>query len=280
MSWLSCKIQVSNVVFQEVLIAELSQIGFDSFQQEDDRLLAFVEKSGFEQSSFEAILSKYEDNGVKSLGWEDLPDINWNEEWEKNFDPVEIADRIRIRAPFHESKPEFEFEILLTPKMAFGTGHHATTYQMLEKMLELDFKEKNVFDYGCGTGILLLLASKLGAKQLFGIDCEKQAIENATEILKDNECWPVSIVQGDKNAFKGKEFDIVLANINKNVLLDSLDELAASTKTKGQLLMSGILKKDLPDMLDSYSNYFQHIETRLKDDWAIILFERNETKIS
>lgn len=268
-------ISANDQLLREMLIAELAEVSFDSFEERDAELRAYIAESAYSKEVVEAVLTRYQSFGQpKLLSAGLMPEKNWNEEWERNFDPVEIANRIRIRAPFHESNPNFEFEILLMPKMAFGTGHHATTFQMLEKMLECDFSGKNVLDYGCGTAVLALLAEKLGAASILAIDNDDWATRNAKEILSQNNCTKTTVLEGEKESFAGKQFDWILANINKNVLKDSLQTLTASCNQGGQLLMSGLLADDVEEMKEAYSKNFSCVEDRIKDNWAVIHFEK------
>jgi len=275
LKFLEVTISAQDQLLREMLIAELAEVSYDSFEERSTQLLAYIDESIYSEDVVTEILSRYQNFGKPALiSAELLPDKNWNEEWERNFDPVEIAERIRIRAPFHPSKEDFEYEILLMPKMAFGTGHHATTFQMLEKMLECDFTGSEVLDYGCGTAVLALMAEKRGAKTVLAIDNDDWATRNAKEVLLQNNCRKITVLEGEKELFEGKHFDWVLANINKNVLLDSLVTLANTCKVGGQLLMSGILADDVEEMIEVYSDEFLWKESRLKDNWAVIHFEK------
>ncbi len=275
MKYTEVKIAVKEQFLKEILIAELVDLGYDSFQEEEEQLLAFVVSETYDEAKVCELLARYQSMGVCSfIEAKPMPIKNWNEEWESNFDPVEIAGRIRIRAPFHESKPDFEHEILLMPKMAFGTGHHATTFQMLEQMLDFDFTDLSVLDYGCGTAVLALMAERLGAKEIFANDIDEWAVNNAKEILNDNKCTKVVVEKGEKDLFQNMRFDVVLANINKNVLLDSKPDLAKVLQAGGRLMMSGIFETDVEEMLDFYADTFQHLKTVQKDNWAVIHFNK------
>ena len=202
-----------------------------------------------------------------------VPEVNWNAEWEKNFDPVIVADRILIRAPFHEVEGQFDYEILIEPKMAFGTGHHETIFMVLKEMLDMNFEGKEVLDYGCGTGILAVLADMKKAKRVDAIDYDENAVRNALEIAGNNGTTIVEISVGDKTYFEGKHYDVVLANINKNVLKDSITDIRAALRPNGELLMSGILRSDKQEMLDlSAKSGFRLKSQHEKGQWVLLVY--------
>lgn len=278
MKQLACTIAVSNEALADVIVAELSAIGFDGFEVKEDSLLAYIPEDQFKREDCEVIFSKYTALGDATLtGTELIEPVNWNEIWEKSFDPVVIADRLLIRAPFHSVEKSYEHEIVIEPKMAFGTGHHETTFMVLEAMLDMDFAGLDVLDYGCGTGILAVLAAQKGAKQIDAIDYDENAVRNAQEIIDSNKAPQVKVDCGDKTYFDGRSYDILLANINKNVLKDSMQELQAAAKPGAKLLMSGILASDREEMFKLTENYgFRLKSQQEKGQWVLLVFAKEK----
>ncbi len=197
---------------------------------------------------------------------------NWNEIWESSFQPVVIDGFVGVRASFHEPIIAVEHEIVITPKMSFGTGHHATTWLMMQQMRELDFTGKSVFDFGTGTGILTILAKKLGAEAITAIDIDEWSIDNAAENFSNNICTGITLFQADTPAAVEGKFDIILANINKNILLQYIPLLVEKLNKGAILLLSGLLAEDEQDiLLKSAENSLAHLNTKAKDKWISIL---------
>ena len=258
---------------REILIAELNEIGYESYDETDEGLQAYILEKLFDL------------NKVHKLQVNDIPNVsikyshqiiktqNWNEVWEKNFEPIRIEDKCLIRAPFHEDTPKTEFEIVIEPKMSFGTGHHETTYLMLKTMLELDFKEKIVLDMGCGTGVLAILASMKGAKAITAIDIDEWAYNNTLENIEKNNCNNITVLQGDAGLLTNQQFDIIIANINRNILLEDIKHYSKVLKQEGTLLLSGLYIQDLPLIKDEASaqqlEYINYIE---KHNWIAANF--------
>ena len=232
-------ISVGNDLEREIMIAQLNAIGFEGFEEEPGILKAFITETKFDRDEFHRLMNEYE---VK-FDIELVAARNWNEEWEKNFEPVVIADFCSVRAGFHAPNPQTKFELIITPKMSFGTGHHATTFMMLQLMEHLEMREKTVLDFGTGTGILAIMAEKLGAKEVVAIDVDEWSIENAKENLALNECSRTQLYKSD-NIPENKSFKIILANINRNVILEQLPVMCKLLEAKGELLLSGLLEKD------------------------------------
>ncbi len=228
----------------EILIARLSGIGFVGFEEEENRLKAFNVLKGFDEISLQDITTSLQLDYYKTI----IEETNWNQVWESNFDPVIIDNFVAIRAEFHQPIKDTRFEIIITPKMSFGTGHHATTYMMIQQMKEIDFTNKTVFDFGTGTGVLAILAEKLGAKNVLALDNDNWSIENAAENTKRNNCSVVELSQTDISKVDGR-FDIVLANINKNVIMENLETITTQLLRSGLLLLSGLQKEDEEQIL-------------------------------
>lgn len=224
---------------QEMLVAHLTEAGFEGFEENENELKAFIPKNDYDKALLNELTYKYQLDYIEK----NIPEQNWNENWESSFDPVIIDDFLSIRAGFHQPARGVEHEIVITPKMSFGTGHHATTRMMVQQMREIDFTGKEVFDFGTGTGILSILAEKLGAASVTAIDIDERCISNAHENIQQNNCGVVKIKQAD-SLTGNEEYDIILANINKNVILENIHQISDQLNTGGTLLISGILSED------------------------------------
>lgn len=224
------------------LVALLSEFHFEGFEETGEILKAYVPADKATISNVEQILQDNELHHI-SFSTKDLEDKNWNEEWEKNFEPVTIANRVGIRAPFHQPL-NTEYEIVIEPKMSFGTGHHATTASVIQLMLGMDFSEKNVLDFGSGTGVLAILAEKLNAAKIVAIDNEEWAYNNCLENTASNHCNRITCIAGDDSHHFSEKFDIILANINRHVILKNLNNWKQLLTPNGVLIVSGILQND------------------------------------
>ncbi len=263
---------------QEVLdtiIALLSEQPFESFAETENGVSAYMPQNLFvEKEVVETLNSIRRLVGIK---WEinSIAGQNWNKTWEENYRPVTIAGRCYIRAPFHSSLPEMEYEILIEPKMSFGTAHHETTSMMIEMLLDEDVKGKDVLDMGCGTGVLAILASKMGAGNILAVDNDEWAYENALENVAKNECRNVMVKWGDEKAIGNQKFDLILANINRNILLLQLEHYIAALNPGGKIFLSGFYEKDIPVLLDKAKPFHYHlIKKQTKNHWAAIAISR------
>lgn len=230
--------------FQEVLIALLGEMGYEGFEQEEEVLHAFIPEAAFDRAALSELL---EAHGL-SYTLERIAERNWNAEWEANFQPVVVDGFCAIRAHFHPPMPEVEHELVITPKMSFGTGHHATTYMMLQTMRGLDLRGKRVLDFGTGTGVLAILAERLGAGSVVAIDNDHWSIENATENVAANGCNHIQVLKRDKTADVPETFDVILANINKHVIISELTALTQHLAEDGVIVLSGLLQDDLEEI--------------------------------
>lgn len=261
---------------QEITIAALSEINFDSFQQKEDTLLAFIDKSIFDEATIKAQLKLYGqtaliDNFTISI----LEDINWNKKWEENYPPVIIADQILIKAPFHNIKQKYTYEIELAPKMAFGTGHHETTAMMLEQMLHINFENTTVLDYGCGTGILAIFAAIKKAEKIDAIDIDDWAYNNTVENIKTTGHQNINIKQGDIDLVQKNCYEVILANINKNVILKNLSTLFEILVPNGNMLLSGILANDIDEVTTIAGKLFaSQPNLKTKGKWAMLNYQK------
>ncbi len=230
----------------EILIAELSDIGFDSFSEEEDGFKAYIPACKYRSKPVKAVFEKYHTTGPEKLSFEvqRLGGRNWNAVWESNFEPVLVAGKCLIRAPFHKAGKGVAYEIVIEPKMSFGTGHHETTSLAVEWLLEMDLVGKAVLDMGCGTGVLAILSAQKGAKQVTAIDNYIYAWENTMENAKRNGIRNMRILHGDASLLGDESYDVVIANITRNVLLDDMAAYVAVLNNGGCLLLSGFLSFD------------------------------------
>lgn len=263
--------------YREILMAEMAGIGFDSFLETEYGFDAYVEVPLLNRTELEGIFKKYKNAASLIVKEGLLPKINWNEEWEKHYDPITVADRVYVRATFHPQQAGFEHEIVINPKMSFGTGHHATTYLMLQSQLALNHKGKRVMDAGSGTGILAIMAAKLGASEVFAFDIDEWSVENGNENFGLNGFGAMTMHIGSiRQVIPKGQFDIILANINKNVLLDEMEEYTSFLKEEGYLLLSGFYEMDVPEINEKAAVYgLVQITLHIRDNWAAVLFRKD-----
>ncbi|HOZ85373.1 MAG TPA: 50S ribosomal protein L11 methyltransferase [Niabella sp.] len=254
---------------KDLLIASLQDIT-DGFEEEEDILKAYFSEGNYDESQIKELVEKYNISFEKTI----VEMQNWNALWESNFEPVLVEDFVGIRASFHPPIQNVLYEIIITPKMSFGTGHHATTYLMMQQMRKVDFKGKTVFDFGTGTGVLAILAQKLGAISVTASDIDEWSIENSIENFECNQCAFIEIVHSGA-AEMHKEFDTILANINRNVLLEHIPTLSAQLKKTGQLILSGILEEDEKIIADKcISHQLKFEEKTTKGNWICLSFSK------
>ena len=260
-------ISLSDEETRAILMAELEEEGAEGFEESETSLLAYFRVSAFNEISVAEKLAK---RGVV-YDKKEIEETNWNALWESNFQPVSVDDFLYIRADFHPPAEGFAHELVITPKMSFGTGHHATTWLMANAMRKIDFSNKTVFDFGTGTGILAILASRLGAARVWAIDNDRWSIENGKENLTRNAVNNIDIQLADTFSKEGEAFDIILANINKNVILDHISRLASRLKKTGVLLLSGLLSTDEADIrLAASIQGLEITERNEKDNWLCL----------
>ncbi len=241
---------------QEQILAMLENEGFDAFEEKDDCLLAFIQKENFDPETIRAIAQKFHplkyDISV-------IEDQNWNQQWESSFEPVLVGNFAGVRAAFHPPIKDVAHEIIITPKMSFGTGHHATTFLVMEQMQQIDFKDSHVIDFGTGTGVLAILAEKLGAASILAIDNDDWCISNAKENMAANHAVKIELEKAG-SLFTSKKADIILANINLNVILDNLAAMAACCNRNGIVVFSGLLSADEKKLLPAFETHGFQLE--------------------
>lgn len=277
MNYLEYIFSASDETTAEILMALLAEKGFDTFEHNENQLSAYIQEQILSSNDIETYLSDLQQKFIFTWQTKKYKDKNWNEEWEKNFQPVMVAGRCLIRAPFHDPDPDADFEIIIEPRMSFGTGHHESTYLMLEEILGLEFKNKTVCDAGCGTGILSILAAKKGAMHVYGIDNNEWAHQNSIDNIAMNAVVNnVTVELGDIDLMSGKQFDIILANINKPIIIQNIPLFFRSLNTGGLLIISGILQNDLQDILKDAENYFfSPVSSKIKNDWICVTLAMN-----
>lgn len=257
----------------DVLIAELSEIGFDSFVDTDKGFSAYISQDLFSKSELLELFSKYEGMFKIEYDEKNIPQQNWNKEWESNFEPIDIVGQCYIRAPFHEPKPEYKYDIIIEPKMSFGTGHHQTTQLMMQKLITLDIKNSSLLDMGCGTGILAIAASQMGANPITAVDIDEWSYTNSIENLQKNNIENVVTHKGGVEVVSGKTFFTILANINKNVLLNDMPSYTNLLEDKGSLIMSGFFETDISELKAKAAELgLKFKNTMTESGWALVHF--------
>jgi len=267
---------VKNIATQEMLIAFLNELGYASFQQTENALLAFIPKENFKELELTELLSSSIFNQLNlTYDFEEIAEQNWNKLWESNYEPVIIEGKLLVKAAHHTIEKKYLYEIELSPKMSFGTGHHETTYMMMAEMMELNFVNKEVLDFGSGTAILSIFASLLKAKNITAIDYEEWAFKNAKENCEINKIDNVEVLKGSAELFVGKQYNVILANINKNIILQYINSLHTALKVGGELLISGILLDDKDAIISAAENYFKtHPIVKTRGNWSMIRFHK------
>ncbi len=276
-NYIRIEIETSSLEQLEILIAELSELSFDAFEENENFLWAFIKEEKFNEDELKGILLPKKFSYSKST----IQETNWNAKWESEFEPIIVDDFVAVRAAFHEPILTTKHEIIITPKMSFGTGHHATTYLMLQQMEHIDFAGKTVLDFGTGTGILAIMAKKLGAKSAVAIDNDEWSINNAKENIAANNCTDITLLLSDKINDPGdddssEKFDIILANINLNVITGSIKQIKLASYHSSQLLLSGFLAADEQLLHNKFvSEKYTHITTTEKNGWIAILLTKS-----
>ena len=258
----------------EILMAELAEVGFDSFVDTPTGIKAYIPKNIWNEQILQDIYLLSNPEFTISYQITEIEQVNWNEEWEKNFSPIVVEDLCTVRANFHPV-PNTRYDIVITPKMSFGTGHHETTYMMLQQLLPLSLEGAKVLDMGCGTGILAIMAALRGAHDITAIDIDPWCVENATENVQQNDCSFITIKEGDVSLIAGEQYNLILANINRNILLSDIPAYTQALLPQGLLLVSGFYEEDLPAIKEKCQKvgltYLSHIE---RNRWVSAKFQR------
>ena len=270
MNYLEFDFDIENEEQSAILIALLEQAGFEGFE-EGEKLKAFIPEMAFDEAQLNEVLKTIPVTYCHKI----IAPQNWNANWESSFEPVQVGNFALVRAGFHQPVEGVQYDIIITPKMSFGTGHHATTFLMLQQMEGLDMNNKTVLDFGTGTGVLAILAKKMGAAKTVGIDNDDWSITNAKENIAANGCSDIELVKADSIAGMGA-FDLILANINRNVLLDSMSALAQASKPSSDILLSGFMEVDCDMIMQSAQKAgFEGFKSYKRGEWFCITMKKN-----
>ena len=262
----------SSDIQHDMLTTMLAEIGFDSFMDEDRCLKAYCTAESRDDMAVESLLNELSFSDIRLLNVEEMPDKDWNELWEASYQPVVINERCRVRAPFHEPDTSFEFDLVIEPKMSFGTANHETTAQIITLMLETDFKGKDVLDMGSGTAVLAILAKKLGAASTLAIDNDEWAYRNAFTNCELNGISDIEVVLGDAMAIHG-HYDVVLANINRNILLRDMHHYVEAMRPQAHIFFSGFYTEDLDSIKDEAArNGLRYVRHLARNNWVAAEF--------
>ncbi len=270
MSWKIYSLRFSNQEQVEIASALLQGEGFEYFEEKHNHLDAYFPNDIPTTLSNDSITELLRPFGLLSLELHFLEDKNWNEEWEKNFNPIVVDDVCTVRAPFHE-KFNTEYDIIIEPKMSFGTGHHETTHMMIQHILKNDFKNKKVLDMGCGTGVLAILTEMKGAKPIDAVDYDNWCYINSIENVERNNCKHITVIEGDASVLKNKKYDIIIANINRNILLNDMAVYASCLNKNGMLFLSGFYNDDIPIIQQACEKHMLKFEEKLERNYWVSL---------
>lgn len=256
----------------EILIAQLSYVGFESFVENEKGMSAYIQKQDWHPNILEDIFILNSDEFKITFHHNEVAQTNWNEEWEKNFSPIQINDLVSIRAPFHDVNPLL-YDIVIVPKMSFGTGHHETTHMMIQHLLTMDIQNKKVLDMGCGTGILAIFAELKGANAIDAIDIDTWCYENSMENVQRNNCEYISVQKGDSSLLPGNSYDLIIANINRNILLSDMKVYTDCLRKNGTLLLSGFYQEDIQMIDDEVLKHGLTYQNKIiRNRWAALKY--------
>lgn len=256
----------------EILIAELGEVGFESFVENEEGVEAFIQKTDWNSQVLDDIYVLNSKEFEISYEMQEIEQTNWNIEWEKNFNPIQVDGLVSIRAPFHEN-PNLKYDIVIEPKMSFGTGHHETTHMMVQHLLDLDVAGKKVLDMGCGTGILAIFAEMKGAKPIDAIDIDNWCYQNSLENVERNNCKHIAVYEGDASLLKNKKYEVIIANINRNILLNDMHIYVDCLDENGVILLSGFYKEDIPVIDAEVSKYGLKLDKQIeRNNWVSLKY--------
>jgi ribosomal protein L11 methyltransferase len=269
---LNCKITPNTETNRDILTAHLAELGFESFMDTDEGLKSYIQSKLFNEGMLATAISENMPGSV-DYSSKVIKNENWNAIWESSFEPVIINEECIIKAPFHKNLPQAKYEIVIEPKMSFGTGHHETTFLMVQSVLKTDFEKKQVLDMGCGTGILSILSSMRGAEKVVAIDNDEWAYTNTIENIDRNNRENVVAIQGDAFSIPNEKFDVILANINRNILLRDMHIYCKYLMHQGLALFSGIYESDMQAILnEAKKNHLEFLEYESKNNWVVMRF--------
>lgn len=260
---------------RDILIAELGYAGFESFVETEDGVTAYIQQNDWNESLLNEIEILKNSDFQISFTRKEIEQVNWNEEWEKNFEPILVDDICSVRAPFHP-KPDVQFDIVIEPKMSFGTGHHETTHMMIQHILKNDWQDKKVLDMGCGTAVLAILAEMKGAQPIDAIDIDNWCYLNSIENAERNNCKHLTVYEGDASLLQGKKYNTIIANINRNILLNDMKVYASCLPENGELYLSGFYTEDLKAIEKECNKHgLNLVEYLTRNNWVGAKFTKN-----
>lgn len=272
MNYIELKVEVSPLeIGRDIVVAELAEIGFESFDDFEKGVRAYIQEVDYDRDLLKQVSIFSNENFTINYKEELIEEQNWNATWEKSFEPIDVLGQCFIRAPFHDVKENFKYNIEIEPKMSFGTGHHETTHLMVEELLGMNLEGKNVLDMGCGTGVLAILCKLKGAQNVCAIDIDEWAFENTLENVERNNCNSIEVLKGGAELLDGKMFDVVIANINRNILLSDMVYYFKSMKANSEILLSGFFSSDKESLIKEASKYGgELIAEKNKNDWTLL----------
>ena len=257
--------------WRDLINADLGELNYETFVETTQGVQAFVRAEDYSIAELNLLIESYRNNCQISYSTKEIESINWNEEWEKNFDPIVVSEKCIVRATFHNLDKKYDYDIVINPKMSFGTGHHATTHLMIEELLSMNIEGQNVLDMGCGTSILAILASKLEAKEILAIDYDEWSVNNSIENIALNEIDNITVKKGSNELLHGNQFNLILANINLNVLRSQIPTYCEVLNNGGSILFSGVLVDDEDKLVAEITkNGLTIIEAKQRDKWMMI----------
>ncbi|MBU2996941.1 50S ribosomal protein L11 methyltransferase [Cellulophaga baltica] len=255
----------------DILMAELGEVLFESFVETEDGVLAYINKVDWNPNILDNVSITENENFKITSAYKEIAQENWNATWEQNFNPIQVDEKCVVRAPFHE-KPNVDYDIVIEPKMSFGTGHHETTHMMLQHILNTDVEGLSVLDMGSGTGVLAILAAMKNAKTIDAIDIDNWCYLNALENVERNNCSHINVYEGDASLLEGKKYDVIIANINRNILLNDIPTYAKCLNESGTLFLSGFYSEDMPTILEACKeNGLKYVSNLEKNNWIAVV---------
>ncbi|MCB9360216.1 MAG: 50S ribosomal protein L11 methyltransferase [Flavobacteriales bacterium] len=272
MNYIEVSVEISPLeIGREIVVAEMAEAGFESFDDFDKGVKGYIQEQNFKTELLDEITifknKEFNVNYTVNL----IEDKNWNEVWEQSFEPINVNNQCFIRAPFHEKRNDIKYNIEIEPKMSFGTGHHETTHLMIEELMSMNIEDKEVLDMGCGTGVLAILAELKKAKTVCAIDIDEWAYENTIENIDRNKCKKIETLKGGAELLENKKFDIIIANINRNILLNDMKTYFSCLEKGGELLLSGFFSSDKEILLEEASKYGgELVNQNNKNDWTLL----------
>lgn len=263
--------------WRDVLIAELGELGYDSFEETEGGMRAYIPSAHYERAALNGLRTMRDPHVKVSMTVREVKNENWNAAWEKSFEPVRVGNEVIIRADFHPAETGYRHDLVITPRMAFGTGHHATTHMMVGALLAMDLEGSNVCDMGCGTGVLAILAERMGASHVRAVDYDQQAVDNAMDNVSGNHCKGITVEKGDVTSLGPGSCDVILANIERNTLLRGMASLSMALRPGGKLLLSGFLRPDVLAMRDGARKHgLEAVDTLYRGEWALLVCRKPE----